>query len=78
MLVAKNKELRIGPFTGRLGAMLEEVKAGVSYFSPSAIGGWKSPVMLQRYGKVRSKTLHGQMAKLNVCTVPPAEAEVSP
>ena len=30
-----------------------------------AIGGWKSTVMLQRYGKVRNKALHEQMAKLN-------------
>ena len=30
-----------------------------------AIGGWKLPVMLQRYGKVRNRALHEQMAKLN-------------
>lgn len=41
------------------------LEAGVSPFHLQAIGGWKSPVMLQRYGKVRSKALHEQMAKLN-------------
>lgn len=41
------------------------LEAGVSSFHLQAIGGWKSPVMLQRYGKVRNKALHEQMAKLN-------------
>ena len=41
------------------------LKAGVSSFHLQAIGGWKSPAMLQRYGKVRNKALHEQMAKLN-------------
>ena len=112
--VAKNKEFRIVPFTERMRAMLEEMKAdstpyptapvfegvdikkglaaalrragiekhvtlhsfrhqfatraleaGVSSFHLQAIGGWKSPVMLQRYGKVRNKALHEQMEKLN-------------
>ena len=41
------------------------LEAGVSSFHLlQAIGGWKS-VMLQRYGKVRNKALHEQMAKLN-------------
>ena len=38
----------------------------MSSFHLQAIGGWKSPVMLQRYGKVRNKALNEQMAKLNV------------
>ena len=112
--IAKNKEFRIVPFTERLRAMLEEMKAeaiphptapvfgsmdikkglaaalkragiekhvtlhsfrrqfaaraletGVSSFHLQAIGGWKSPTMLQRYGKVRNKALHEQMAKLD-------------
>jgi integrase len=41
------------------------LEAGVSSFHLQAIGGWKSPVMLQRYGKIRNKALHEQMAKLN-------------
>lgn len=41
------------------------LEAGVSSFHLQAIGGWKSLVMLQRYGKVRNKALHEQMAKLN-------------
>ena len=41
------------------------LEAGVSSFHLQAIGGWKSPVMLQRYGKVRNKALHEQMSKLN-------------
>ena len=41
------------------------LEAGVSSFHLQAIGGWKSPVMLQRHGKVRNKALHEQMAKLN-------------
>lgn len=41
------------------------LEAGVSPFHLQAIGGWRSPLMLQRYGKVRSKALHEQMAKLN-------------
>ncbi len=41
------------------------LEAGVSSFHLQAIGGWKSPVMLQRYGKVRNKALHEQMAKLD-------------
>ena len=114
VMIAKNKEFRIVPFTERLFAMLEEIKievtphptapvfgsmdikkglaaalkragiekhvtlhsfrhqfatraleAGVSSFHLQAIGGWKSPVMLQRYGKVRNRALHEQMAKLN-------------
>jgi len=39
--------------------------AGVANFHLQAIGGWKLPVMLQRYGKVRNRALHEQMAKLN-------------
>ena len=114
VVIAKNKEPRVVPFTERLRAMLEEMKAevtphptapvfgsmdikkglaaalkragiekhvtlhsfrhqfatraleaGVSSFHLQAIGGWKSPVMLQRYGKVRNRALHEQMAKLN-------------
>ncbi len=53
------------------------LEAGVSSFHLQAIGGWKSPIMLQRYGKVRNKALHEQMAKLNGPTLPQAEAEVS-
>lgn len=53
------------------------LEAGVSSFHLQAIGGWKSPVMLQRYGRIRNKALHAQMAKLNGRTVPPAEVEVS-
>jgi integrase len=41
------------------------LEAGVSSFHLQAIGGWKSPVMLQRYGKVRNPALHEQMAKLD-------------
>ena len=41
------------------------LEAGVSSFHLQAIGGWKSPMMLQRYGKVRNKALHEQMAKLD-------------
>ena len=41
------------------------LEAGMSSFHLQAIGGWKSPVMLQRYGKVRNRALHEQMAKLN-------------
>ena len=41
------------------------LEAGISSFHLQAIGGWKSPVMLQRYGKVRNAALHEQMAKLN-------------
>ena len=41
------------------------LEAGISSFHLQAIGGWKSPTMLQRYGKVRNKALHEQMAKLN-------------
>ena len=41
------------------------LEAGVSSFHLQAIGGWKSPVMLQRYGKIRNRALHEQMAKLN-------------
>ena len=114
VVVAKNKEYRVVPLTGRLRATLDEMKAedtphptasifgsvgirkclvaalkkagiekhvtlhsfrhqfatraleaGVSSFHLQAIGGWKSPVMLQRYGKVRNKALHEQMEKLN-------------
>ena len=53
------------------------LEAGMSSFHLQAIGGWKSPAMLQRYGKVRNKALHEQMAKLNGRTVPAAEAEVT-
>ena len=53
------------------------LEAGVSSFHLQAIGGWKSPVMLQRHGKVCNKALHEQMAKLNSGTVPAAEAGVS-
>ena len=53
------------------------LEAGMSSFHLQAIGGWKSPVMLQRYGKVRNKALHEQMAKLNGRTVPAAEVEVT-
>ena len=53
------------------------LEAGMSAFHLQAIGGWKSPVMLQRYDKVRNKALHEQMAKLNGRTVPQAAAEVS-
>jgi integrase len=42
------------------------LEAGVSSFHLQAIGGWKSAVMLQRYGKVRNAALHEQMTKLNV------------
>ena len=45
--------------------ILRALEAGVPSFHLQAIGGWKSPVMLQRYGKVRNKALHEQMAKLN-------------
>ena len=41
------------------------LEAGMSAFHLQAIGGWKSPVMLQRYAKVCNKALHEQMAKLN-------------
>ena len=41
------------------------LEAGVSTFHLQALGGWKSATMLQRYGKVRNKALHEQMAKLN-------------
>lgn len=41
------------------------LEAGVSPYHLQAIGGWKSPAMLQRYGKVRSRALHEQMAKLD-------------
>ena len=41
------------------------LEAGMSSFHLQAIGGWKSPTMLQRYGKVRNKALHEQMSKLN-------------
>ena len=41
------------------------LEAGVSEYHLRAIGGWKSPVMLQRYGKVRNRALHEQMAKLD-------------
>jgi hypothetical protein len=41
------------------------LEAGMSSFHLQAIGGWKSPVMFQRYGKVRNAALHEQMAKLN-------------
>ena len=53
------------------------LEAGVSSLHLQAIGGWKSPVMLQRYGKVRNRALHEEMAKLNVRTMPAAEASVS-
>ena len=52
------------------------LEAGVSSFHLQAIGGWKSPVMLQRYGKVRNRALHEQMAKLNGRTAQEADAEV--
>jgi len=42
------------------------LEAGISSFHLQAIGGWKSAIMLQRYGKVRNRALHEQMAKLNV------------
>ena len=57
VVVAKNKEYRVVPLTPRLRALLEEMKAEVSSFHLQAIGGWKSPVMLQRYGKVRNRAL---------------------
>lgn len=41
------------------------LEAGVSSFHLQAIGGWNRPDMLQRYGKVRNRALHEQMAKLN-------------
>ena len=41
------------------------LEAGVSSFHLQAIGGWKTPVMLERYGKRRNAALHEQMAKLN-------------
>jgi integrase len=43
----------------------QALEAGMSSFHLQAIGGWKSPVMLQRYGKVRNAALHQEMAKLN-------------
>jgi hypothetical protein len=49
----------------------------MSSFHLQAIGGWKSPVMLQRYGKVRNKALHEQMAKLNSRSVQATEAGAS-
>ena len=42
------------------------LEAGVSSFHLQAIGGWKSPAMLQRYGTVHNKALHEQMAKLDI------------
>jgi len=126
VVIAKNKEFRVVPFTEVLRAMLEDMKAevtphptalvfgtmnikkgltaalkrariekhvtlhsfrhqfatraleaGMSSFHLQAIGGWKSPVMLQRYGKVRNKALHEQMAKLNSRSVQATEAGVS-
>ena len=53
------------------------LEAGMSSFHLQAIGGWKSPVMLQRYGKVRNKALHEQMAKLNSRSVQATEAGAS-
>ena len=44
------------------------LEAGMSSFHLQAIGGWKSPVMLQRYGKVRNRALHEQMEKLELRT----------
>jgi integrase len=41
------------------------LEAGMSSFHLQAIGGWKSPVMLERYGKRRNQALHDEMAKLN-------------
>ena len=41
------------------------LERGLSEYHTRAVGGWKSPVMLERYGKVRNKALHEQMAKLN-------------
>jgi integrase len=41
------------------------LEAGMSNFHLQKIGGWKSAMMLDRYGKVRNKALHEQMAKLN-------------
>ena len=52
------------------------LEAGVSTFHLQALGGWKSATMLQRYGKVRNKALHEQMAKLNGRTPPLADSEV--
>ena len=44
------------------------LEAGMSSFHLQAIGGWKSPVMLHRYGKVRNRALHEQMEKLELRT----------
>ncbi len=40
-------------------------RVGISSFYLEAIRGWKSPRILQCCGKVRSKALHEQVAKLN-------------
>jgi integrase len=41
------------------------LEAGVSSFHLQAIGGWKTPVMLERYGKRRNAALHAEMEKLD-------------
>ena len=41
------------------------LEAGVSSFHLQAIGGWETPVMLERYGKRRNAALHAEMAKLD-------------
>ena len=62
-------EKRISLHSFRHQFATRALEAGVSSFHLQAIGGWKSPVMLQRYGKVRNKALHEQMAKLDSHTV---------
>ena len=52
------------------------LEAELSSFHLQAIGGWKSPTMLQRYGKVRNKALHEQMAKRNDTAERKVEGEV--
>jgi len=58
-------EKRISLHSFRHQFATRAIEAGVSSFHLQAIGGWKSPTMLQRYGKVRNRALHEQMAKLD-------------
>lgn len=41
------------------------LEAGVSSFHLQDIGGWKSPIMLERYGKRRNRALHAEMRKMD-------------
>lgn len=51
------------------------LEVGMSSFFLQSIGGWKSPVMLERYGRRRSPAVHGEMAKRNRGRIPTTQTD---